>query len=125
MKKEKKMCMNNCGKGCFDKERLICDCICHKKTTEKWVRQEIDEILRIYLARTIAVNQFALREKLLNLISEIVKNTREEEISDIDKCAFCDKKIETGQTATKRYYHPHCDPKIGVLNPTSQLTIKN
>ena len=27
---EKKICMNNCGGGCFHREKLICDCLCHK-----------------------------------------------------------------------------------------------
>ena len=45
---------------------------------------------------------------------------RPEQKSDIDKCAFCDKEIEAGQTAIKRYYHPYCDPRFGPLNPASQ-----
>ncbi len=33
MKKEQnKICMNDCGKGCFREDsKLICDCLCHKQ----------------------------------------------------------------------------------------------
>ena len=45
---------------------------------ERKLREKIDKLITIYLARTIAVNRFGLREKLLGLY-------KKELLSDIEK----------------------------------------
>ena len=41
----------------------------------KELKKRIDKILKVYLARTIAVNQFGLRNELLELLAQENKET--------------------------------------------------